>query len=77
VLRRVFGPKRNEITKKLRRALYNEELYALYSSPNTELVKSRRLREAGHVERTGRRRGAYKVLVGKPEQRRLLERPRS
>jgi hypothetical protein len=54
-----------------------EELYALYSSPNIiQVIKSRRLRRAGHVARMGERRGAYRALVGKPEGRRLLGRPR-
>ena len=76
VLRRIFGPKRDEVTGEWRR-LHNKELYALYSSPNIiRVIKSRRLRWAGHVARMGERRGAYRVLVGKPEERRPLERPR-
>jgi hypothetical protein len=76
VLRRIFGPKRDEVTGEWRR-LHNEELYALYSSPNIiRMIKSRRLRWAGHVERMGEMRGAYRALVGKPEGRRPLERPR-
>jgi hypothetical protein len=76
VLRRIFGPKRDEVTEEWRR-LHNKELYALYSSPNIiRVIKSRRLRWAGHVARMGKRRGAYRVLVGKPEGRRPLERPR-
>jgi hypothetical protein len=48
--------------------LHNKELYALYSSPNIiRVIKSRRLRWAGHVARMGERRGAYRALVGKPE----------
>jgi hypothetical protein len=55
----------------------NKELYALYSSPNIiRVIKSRRLRWAGHVARIGERRGAYRALVGKPEGRRPLRRPR-
>jgi hypothetical protein len=55
----------------------NKELYALYSSPNIILViKSKRLRWAGHVARMGERRGAYRALVRKPEGRRPLEKPR-
>jgi hypothetical protein len=77
VLRRIFGPKRDEVTGEWRRQ-HNKELYALYSSPNIiRLIKSRRLRWAGHVARMGERRGAYRALVGKPERRRPLERPRS
>jgi hypothetical protein len=77
VLRRIFGPKRDEVTGDWRR-LHNKELYALYSSPNIiRVIKSRRLRWAGHVPRMGERRGAYRALVGKPEGRRPLGRPRS
>jgi hypothetical protein len=57
--------------------LHNEELYALYSSPNIiRVMKSRRLRWAGHVARTEEKRGAYRALVGKPEERRPLGKPR-
>jgi hypothetical protein len=76
VLRRIFGPKRDEVTGEWRR-LHNKELYALYSSPNIiRVVKSRRLRWAGHVACMGERRGAYRVLVGQPHGRRPLGRPR-
>jgi hypothetical protein len=76
VLRRIFGPKMDEVTGEWRR-LHNKELYALYSSPSIiRVIKSRRLRWAGHVERMGERRGAYRAMVGKPEGRRPLERPR-
>jgi hypothetical protein len=76
VLRRIFGPKRDEVTGEWRR-LYNKELYALYSSPNIiEGIKSRRLRRAGHVAHMGQRKGAFRALVGKPEGRRPLGRPR-
>jgi hypothetical protein len=75
VLRRIFGPKRDEITGEWRR-LHNKELYALYSSPNIiRVMKSRRLRWAGHVARMGERRGAYRALVGKHEGRTQLGRP--
>jgi hypothetical protein len=75
VLRRIFGPKRDEVTGEWRR-LHKKELYALYFSPNIiRVIKSRRLRWAGHVARMGERRDAYRVLVGKPEGRRPLERP--
>jgi hypothetical protein len=74
VLRRIFGPKKVEVTAEWRR-LHKKELYALYSSPNIiRVIKSRRLRLAGHVARMGR--GAYRALVGKAEGRRPLERPR-
>jgi hypothetical protein len=67
---------RDEVTREWRR-LHNEELYALYSSPNIiREIKSRRLRWAGHVARMGERRGAYRALVGKHEGRRPLGRPR-
>jgi hypothetical protein len=57
--------------------MHNKELYALYSSPNIiRVIKSRRLRWAGHVARMGERRRAYRALVGKPEGRRPLGRPR-
>jgi hypothetical protein len=76
VLRRIFGPKRDKVRGEWRR-LHNKELYALYSSPNIiRVMKSRRLRWAGHVARMGERRGAYRVLVGKPERSRPLGRPR-
>jgi hypothetical protein len=76
VLRRIFGPKRDEVTGEWRR-LHNKELHALYSSPSIILVtKSRRLRWAGHVACMGEKRGAYRALVGKPEGRRPLGRPR-
>ena len=75
VLRKVFGPKRDEVTGRWRRLL-NKELYALYSSPNIiRVMKSRRLRWAGHVARMGERRGAYRVLLGKPEGGDHLEDP--
>jgi hypothetical protein len=76
VLRRIFGPKRDEVRGEWRR-LHNKELYALYSSPNIiQAIKSRRLRWAGHVACMGEKRGAYRALVGKPEGRRPLGRPR-
>jgi hypothetical protein len=76
VLRRLFGPKRDEVTGEWRR-LHNKELYALYSSTNIiRVMKSRRLRWAGHVARMGERRGAYRALVGRPDGRRPLGRPR-
>jgi hypothetical protein len=75
VLRRIFGPKGDEVTGEWRR-LHKEELYALYPSPNIiRVIKSRRLRWAGHVARMGERRGAYRALVGKPEGRSHLEDP--
>jgi len=76
VLRRVFGPKRDEVTGEWRK-LHNEELSDLHSLPNiVRVVKSRRMRWAGHVARMGEGRGVYRVLVGKPEGKRPLGRPR-
>jgi len=76
VLRRIFGHRRDDVTGEWRR-LHNEELNDLYSSPNiVRVIKSRRIRWAGHVERTGEERGLYRVLMGKPEGRRPLGRPR-
>jgi hypothetical protein len=76
VLRRIFGPKRDEVTGELRK-LHNEELHNLYSSPDIiRQVKSRRMRWAGHVVRVGEDRKVYKFLVGKPEGKRPLGRPR-
>jgi len=65
VLRRVFGPKRDEITGEWRK-LHNEELRDIYPLPNiVRVVKSRRMRWAGHVARKGEERGVHRVLVGK------------
>jgi hypothetical protein len=76
VLRRIFGPKRDEVTGEWRK-LYNEELHNLYSSTDIiRQVKSRRMRWAGHLARMGEERKVYKVLVGKPEGKRPLGRPR-
>jgi hypothetical protein len=76
VLRGIFGPKRDEVTGEWRK-LHNEELHTLYSSPDIiRQVKSRRMRWAGHVARMGEERKLYEVLVGKPEGRRPLGRPR-
>jgi hypothetical protein len=76
VLRRIFGPKRDEVTGEWRK-LHNEEFHDLYSSPNiVRLIKSRRMRWAGHVARMGEERGVYRVLVDKPEGKRPLGRPR-
>jgi hypothetical protein len=76
VLRWIFGPKRDEATGEWRR-LHNEELNELYSSANIiRVIKSRRMRWAGHVARMGEKRGADRVLVGRREGRRSLGRPR-
>jgi len=76
VLRRIFGPRRDEVTGEWRR-LHNDELNDLYSSPNiVRVIKSRRMRWTGHVARMCGDRGVYRFLVGKPEGRRPLGRPR-
>ncbi|KAJ4435878.1 hypothetical protein ANN_18498 [Periplaneta americana] len=76
VLRKIFGAKRDEVTGEWRK-LHNTELHALYSSPDIiRNIKSRRLRWAGHVARMGESRNAYRVLVGRPEGKRPLGRPR-
>ena len=76
VLRKIYVPKRDEVTGECRK-LHNEELNDLYSSPNIiGVIKSRRMRWAGNVAHMGQRRGACRVLVGKPEGKKLLGRPR-
>jgi hypothetical protein len=76
VLRRVFGPKRDEATGEWRK-LHYKELNDLYSLPNIVwVVKSRRMRWAGHVARMGKEIGVRRLLVGKPEGKRPLGRPR-
>ena len=76
VLRRIFGPKRDEVTREWRK-LHNEELNYLYSSPNiVRVIKSRRMRWAGHVAPVGERSDLCRDLVGKPEGKRPLGRPR-
>jgi hypothetical protein len=76
VLRSIFGPKRDEVTGDWRK-LHNEELHNLYSSPNIiRIIKSRRMRWAGHVARMGAKRNAYMNLAGRPEGKRPLGRPK-
>jgi hypothetical protein len=76
VLRRIFGPMRDELTGVWRK-LHNEELHGLYSSPSiVRVIKARRMRWVGHVARMGEVRVAYNILVGRPEGRRPLGRPR-
>jgi len=73
---RIYGPKRDEATGEWRK-LYNDELNDLYCSPNiVRVIKSRRMRWAGHVARMGEERGVYRVLMGKLEGKRPLGRPR-
>jgi hypothetical protein len=77
VLRRIIERKRDGVMGGWRK-LHNEELCDLYSSPNTiRMVKSRRMRWTGHVARMWEKRNAYRLLVGKPEGKRPLGRPRS
>ena len=75
VLRRIFGPKRDEVTGDWRK-LHNEELNDLYCSSNFVRVIKKRIRWAGHVARMGEKSGVYRVLVGEPEGKRPLGRPR-
>jgi hypothetical protein len=75
VLRGIFGPQRNKVTREMRN-LHNEELNDLYSSPNIfRVIKSRIMNWAGHVARMGESRGVYRVLVGEIEGKRPLGRP--
>jgi hypothetical protein len=75
VLRRIFGPNRSGVTGEWRK-LHNEELHNLYSSPSIiRIIKSRRMKWAGHVARM-EKRNVYRLLVGKPEGKRPLGRPR-
>jgi hypothetical protein len=76
VLRRIFGPKRDEVTGEWRK-LHSEKLHNLYSSPDIiRQVKSRRMRWVGHVARMREERNVCKVMMGKPEGKRPLGRPR-
>jgi hypothetical protein len=76
VLRKVFGPKRDEVTGGWRK-LHKEELRDLYSSPSIiRMMKSRRRRWAGHVARMGEKRNSYRLLERKPERKSPLGRPR-
>jgi hypothetical protein len=76
VLRRIFGPMKDEVTGEWRK-LHNGELHNLYSSPDIiGQIKSRRMRWAGHVARMGEGRNVYRVLVEKPKGKRQLERSR-
>jgi hypothetical protein len=76
MLRRIFGPQRDEVTGEWRK-LQNEELHDLYSSSSiTRMIMSMRMKWVGNVARIGEKRNAYKLLVGKPEGKRPLGRPR-
>jgi hypothetical protein len=76
VLRRIFVPKRDKVTGEWRKC-HNEELRTMYCSPNiVRVITWRRMRWAGHVARIGEWRGVYRVLVGKPEGKIPLGRPR-
>jgi hypothetical protein len=76
VLRRIFGPKRDEAIGGWRK-LHNEELHNLYCSPSIiRMIKSRRMRWVGHVARMGEKRTAYRILVGRPEGKTPLGRHR-
>jgi hypothetical protein len=76
VQRRIFGQKRDEVKGEWRK-LHNEELRDLYSSPSkVRIIKPRRMRWAGHVARMEEQRNAYRLLVGKPEGKGPLGRPR-
>jgi hypothetical protein len=76
VLKTIFGPKSDTVTGGWRK-LHNEELQNLYSSPRTiRIIKSRKMWWAGHVARMGEERNVYRLLVGKPEGKRPLGRPR-
>jgi hypothetical protein len=77
VLRRIFGPKRDNETGEWRK-IHNEELSALYSLPNIiQMIKSRRMKWAEHVARIGARAGAYRILVRIPDGKRQIGRSRS
>ena len=76
MLSRIFGSRRDEVTREWRK-LHNEELYDLYCSPSiVRMIKLRRMRWAGHVACMGERGGVYRVLVGKPEDTEKLGRDR-
>jgi hypothetical protein len=76
VLRRIFGPKTDEVTGEWRK-FHTEDLHIFYSSPNIiRQIKSRRMRCARHVPRMGEKRKVYRVLVGNPEGKRPFGRPR-
>jgi hypothetical protein len=75
VLRRIFGPKRDELTGEWRK-LHNKELHDLYSSPSISRMMKSRIRWTGHVARRGEKRNTYRLLIGGPKGKRPLGRPR-
>ena len=76
LLRRIFGPRRDEVTREWGKP-YNVQLNEIYASPNiVRVIKSRRMRWAGYIARVGARIGVYRLLVGKPERKRPLGIPR-
>jgi hypothetical protein len=76
VLRKIFGPRRDEVTGGWRK-LHKEEFHEIYFSPSiTRMIKSRRIRWEGHVARMEAKRNVYNILVRRPEGKRLLGRPR-
>jgi hypothetical protein len=75
VLRRIFGPKKDDVTGRWRK-LHKEEIHNLYSSPSIISTMKSRMRWAGHVARMGEKRNACRILVGKPEGKGPLGRPR-
>jgi hypothetical protein len=76
-LLRIFGPKRDEVTGEWRK-LHNEELHDLYSSPSIiRMVKGRKMRWAEHVARMGEKRNAYRLLVGKPQGKRITRKTKT
>jgi hypothetical protein len=77
VLRRIFGPKRDEVTGEWRK-LHNEELHDLYSSTSIiRIRKARTMRWAGHVARMGEKRNVYRLLVGKPEEKEVTRKAKT
>jgi hypothetical protein len=74
VLRRIFGPKRDEMTARWRK-VHNEDFHNLYSSPSIIIINSRRMRRVGHVARMGEKMNACRILVGKSDGKRPLGRP--
>jgi len=74
VLSRILGSKREEVARGWRR-LHNEELHTLYTSPNIRVIKSRRMRWAGHIARMGAMKNKYNILIGKPDRKRPFGRP--